>query len=147
MSMCPVCRSVGEGVAVGQGRSVCAAVCPSVCVCLLWPCVHVPTGRFPMCLRTVLVYRCVPMSVCLLPRLCVFQPRSSPVLRVQQGSRPPQLLPPSHARPFVHLSSSGGRGREGREKERRGGSPPLYPPPPPAKVTDFVCSTSDSSKR
>lgn len=133
--VCPVCRSVGEGAAVGQGGSVCAAVsiCLCMCVCVYYSCVSMcPQAVSPMCVRAVSV------SVC--PYVCVSATQTVCFSAASESSSacPAGVLATvvatsiSHARPFVRLSSSGGAGQgaEGKGEER--GSPPLHPPPPPA---------------
>lgn len=139
MSMCPACGSADRGMAVSQGRSVCAgcvSICWCICLCVcvsataVYPCAH---RLCPVCVfaLSVLVYSCVPMSVsvCLLPRLCVC---------ARVVSRSSSACPAGSRSCHLHLVPVGlsarppreGRDAEGRERERRGVS---TSPPTPAR--------------
>lgn len=128
--VCPCVQSAGQWLRewLWDRVGLCGQLC--VCVCVSAMAVSMcPQAGFFVCVHTVLVYRCVPMSVRLLPRLCVFQPRSE-----SSSSCPAGVLATAVAtsisRPSVCPPVLLGRGGAGREGKRRGEGVSTSPPTP-----------------
>ena len=123
--VCPVCRSVGEGMAVGQDTSVCAAVSVCVCVCVsaiaVCPCAHRPC---PLCVFAVCPYVCVsaPQTVCVSAASESSSACPAGVLAT--------VVATSISRPSVCPPVLLGRGGAGSGGKRRGEGVSTSPPTP-----------------